>query len=243
MKIYREEKKVLVECVPKELFPFLREKGHVVSLVGAGGKTALLYALAEAGAEGGFRTLVTTTTHIFEPQNGCYAETDEEVYRLWGEGSPAVVGLRTAEGKLKALPKEVLEGVWKDADLVLIEADGAKRMPCKAPREREPVLVEECDTVLGVFGLKSIGRPLEEVCFGIEEAKGILGISEGGHRVMPEDGVKLLVSKDGGRKYVGNRTYYAMVHQCDITHGMEYGLEMLERLQEEGVTGLLSCEG
>ena len=41
----------------EQKFPFLREKGHVVSLIGGGGKTTLLYALSAyctgmAGADG-----------------------------------------------------------------------------------------------------------------------------------------------------------------------------------------------
>lgn len=242
MKIYKIEEKNLISCIPEEIFPFLREKGHIVSLVGAGGKTTLLYALAQIGAENGFRTLITTTTHILEPQNGCYAESAAQIHRLWAERKPAVVGMRTAEGKLKALPTEILEAYLKDADLVLIEADGAKRHPCKAPRAHEPVLLPQCDTVLGVFGLKSIGQTLETACFGLEEAKQLLEISETGHLITPTDGVKLLSSSDGARKNVENRSYYAMIHQCDIPHGMEYGREMLELLQEKGITAFLSCE-
>ena len=45
-------------------FPFLAEKGHVVSLVGGGGKTTLLYAFARHCAAKGWRVLVSTTTHI-----------------------------------------------------------------------------------------------------------------------------------------------------------------------------------
>ena len=36
-------------------FPFLAEKGHVVSLVGGGGKTTLLYAFARHCAAKGWR--------------------------------------------------------------------------------------------------------------------------------------------------------------------------------------------
>ena len=48
-----------------EALPFLREKGHVVSLVGGGGKTTLLYGMARLCAAEGQRVLVSTTTHIF----------------------------------------------------------------------------------------------------------------------------------------------------------------------------------
>lgn len=45
----------------KEL-PFLAEKGHIVSLVGGGGKTTLLYAMADHCAHKGWRVVVMTTT-------------------------------------------------------------------------------------------------------------------------------------------------------------------------------------
>lgn len=50
--------------------------------------------------------------------------------------------------------------------MVLLEADGAKRMPCKVPAAHEPVLLPESDIVLTVAGLSALGRPLREVCFG-----------------------------------------------------------------------------
>ena len=61
------------EGITDEMFPFLTEKNHVVSLVGAGGKTTLLYALAEYLRAKGWRVLVTTTTHIWQPKaaDGC----------------------------------------------------------------------------------------------------------------------------------------------------------------------------
>lgn len=241
MKVYKKERENLVLCDPEELFTFLRGRGNIVSLIGAGGKTTLLYDLAQLGAKKGLRTLVTTTTHIYEPKNGYYAKSTQEIERLWAENKPAVVGTRTAEEKLKPLSREVLDNYCRKAELVLIEADGAKGKPCKAPRAHEPVLLPECDTVLGVFGLSSIGKPLEEVCLGLEEAKRILAISETGHIITPGDGVKLISSFAGGRKNLGNRSYYAMINQCDIPNGMEYGMEMLEALQEKGIEAFLSC--
>ena len=39
----------------EQKFPFLREKGHVVSLIGGGGKTTLLYALSAYCTAKGWR--------------------------------------------------------------------------------------------------------------------------------------------------------------------------------------------
>lgn len=63
-------------------------------------------------------------------------------------------------GKLTAPPQAQLERWMTLADIVLIEADGAKRMPCKAPAAHEPVLLPQCDTVLAVAGLSALRHPL-----------------------------------------------------------------------------------
>lgn len=55
--------------IVEQQFPFLAEKGHVVSLVGGGGKTTLLYAMASHCVQKGWRVLVSTTTHILRPEN------------------------------------------------------------------------------------------------------------------------------------------------------------------------------
>lgn len=62
----------------EQKFPFLREKGHVVSLIGGGGKTTLLYALSAYCTAKGWRVLTTTTTHIRKPVNVPWIAVNEE---------------------------------------------------------------------------------------------------------------------------------------------------------------------
>ena len=69
----------------KEL-PFLAEKGHIVSLVGGGGKTTLLYAMADHCARKGWQVLVATTTHIRQPA-ACYAPDDAALTASMASGS------------------------------------------------------------------------------------------------------------------------------------------------------------
>ena len=45
--------------IVEQQFPFLAEKGHLVSLVGGGGKTTLLYAMASHCAQKGWRVLMS----------------------------------------------------------------------------------------------------------------------------------------------------------------------------------------
>ena len=69
-----------------EALPFLGETGHVISLVGGGGKTTLLYALARHYSAQGQRVLVSTTTHIRHPDAN-YA-TDEAARDASGRLEP-----------------------------------------------------------------------------------------------------------------------------------------------------------
>ena len=46
--------------------------------------------------------------------------------------------------------------------LILVEADGSKRLPVKAPAAYEPVVPGRTDLVVGVVGLDALGWPMDE---------------------------------------------------------------------------------
>ena len=221
-------------------FPFLTEKGHVISLVGGGGKTTLMYAMASCCARKGWKVLVTTTTHIMMPPGDVLAENDTALYALWAGGSYAVAGTAAPEGKLTAPSAQLLTRWMKLADLTLIEADGAKRMPCKAPAAHEPVILPQCDTVLAVAGLSALSRPLEAVCFRAERAAALLGVPQDAV-LTPELLAKLLASDQGGHKLAGCRAFYAVLNQADTPQRLLLGKQTLDILQErEQITGVLT---
>ncbi len=221
----------------KGKFPFLKEKKHIISLVGAGGKTTLMYALAKAFAENGARTMVTTTTHIYRPGGRLWAHSPEDVRRLWKEGTYAVVGRpeTSGENKLTALPEAELNMYVRMADIVLIEADGAKRKPCKVPARHEPVILDACDIVIGVVGMKALGKPLAEVCFRQEEAARLLGVSSAEPMTIDRLAA-ILVSEKGTRKNVGERDYYVVLNQCDSEEDIRAGEQIEEALRSKNIS-------
>ena len=218
-------------------FPFLAERGHVVSLVGGGGKTTLLYAMARHCAAKGWRVLVSTTTHIQCPERS-WARTEAQREALWAAGQFAVAGAPAEGGKLTRLP--ALEEWMAQADAVFLEADGAKRLPCKAPAAHEPVLLPESDWVLAVAGLSAVGRPLGEVCFRLENACALLGVGPE-MPLTPALLAKLLASDGGGRKNVGARRFAAVLNQADTPERQAAGKTTQEILQTQyGVTAVLT---
>ena len=186
----------------------------VICLVGAGGKSTIMYELAAKYAEIGKKVVVTTSTHIWEPRN-CYARNIAQARTLWQAGCYAVVGQREAgTGKLVGLLKDELKQYEAEADVVLVEADGAKSKPCKVPRDGEPVILPECDTVIGVVGLDALGCSIESACFRVNEVCALLGVTAE-HVLTEADLAKILLSEQGTRKDVGTREYYVVLNKCD----------------------------
>jgi len=149
-----------------------------VSFVGAGGKTSLLLHLARDLAASGEPVLLTTTTHLADPRGEAGApDRVVLVPELEGppdsgapvaapEPAPGVTLLvsRPADepGNLKGIhPARVAElrAAWR---LVLVEADGSRRLPVKAPEAWEPVVPEGTGVVVGVVGLDALGWPMDE---------------------------------------------------------------------------------
>ena len=221
----------------KEL-PFLAEKGHIVSLVGGGGKTTLLYAMAAHCAHKGWRVLVTTTTHIRQPAV-CYAPDDVALATLWQAGQYAVIGTPAENGKLTLPPQQLLHRMVR-ADAVFIEADGAKHYPCKLPAAHEPVLLPQSDIVLAVAGLSALSKPLREVCFRYDTIQPQFLSSAPDAPLTPPMLAQLLASAQGGRKAVGDRQFYAVLNQADTPELRRQGVQIQQLLRQHDIPCVLT---
>ena len=117
------------------------ERHRVVALVGAGGKTSTLFALAHGARARGLTVIVTTTTHIRpHPRLPLTGETDGEKLRaLVGAQGVVLCGRREPTGKLTLAA--AVETCRRAADVVLVEADQAKVLgQAMAQRVEGPLL-------------------------------------------------------------------------------------------------------
>ena len=147
-------------------------RGDVVAVVGAGGKTTLVYRLASEARAAGLTVLVTTTTHM--------GALDEEVTgpvlidgesadmlvalgeALAGEGRATLLGRRLRPDKLEGIAPARVDVLAPLADVVLVEADGARGRSLKVPAPHEPVIPASTTLVVVVCGLDALGQPLDE---------------------------------------------------------------------------------
>jgi len=200
----------------------------VVSAAGAGGKTSAIRRLAQEYIESGQRVIVTTTTHMMVEDRPWFllepsAEKMGELLAAYGQ---AWVGTPAPGGKMQGVPCEFLDKIWKMGLPVLIEADGARKLPLKVPGEQEPVILPETTHVLSVYGLDAVGQRIEDVCFRPERAAELLDkkITE---RVTAEDIAFLAASDRAGRKGCPPEAVYTVVlNKADDRKRRECALEI-----------------
>ena len=109
--------------------------------------------------------------------------------------------------KFKTLSVKQLTAVCKEADVVLIEADGAAHKAAKAPEAWEPAVYAQSNKVVIVMGLHAVGGSVDEVCHRPECVKEALNC-DGAHLLTRTDLDVLMAvyEKKIGQQFPGMET-------------------------------------
>ncbi len=142
-------------------------KKDVVCIVGAGGKTALMFYLANEAKMRAYSVLVSTTTKIMIPRLTQCDELDLSgtVLGLNNIDDPGVYvgGTRGEEdGKMQGFREEQLEQVSGGFDLLLIEGDGSGQRPLKGWNSTEPVVPDFSTVTIGVLDIQTVGQVIDD---------------------------------------------------------------------------------
>lgn len=178
----------------------------VTSVIGSGGKTSLLAALAR---ELPGTVALTTTTHIL-PFEGVPLVTSTDVGAI-AEALAAsrviCVGSQAEKNGKLVTPELGIDTLADLADHVLVEADGARRLPLKAHAAWEPVIPACSGRTIVVFGASGLGRPVRDVVHRPEIFCELAGCA-------PEDAATPeLVARAAGAEALAD---VALVNQADV---------------------------
>jgi probable selenium-dependent hydroxylase accessory protein YqeC len=223
---------------------------EVISLVGAGGKTTLLYALGKEFSARRPGVILTTTTKIFEPEPSPaflqFLSPELDAIKEWVTGhlhhhrSLLLARERLADGKLAGIPPGwvdeliSLEGV----STIVAEADGAAGRPLKAPREGEPVLPDSTTLLIPVMGIDGLGRPLgEETVFRSAIASRLLGLPLG--NTVTEAAVARLMVESIKHAPPGARIV-PLINKVDLPGGREKAEELAQAILSRNRPGIRS---
>ena len=145
---------------------------ELISVVGAGGKTSTMFRLAQELKALGKKVLVTTTTNIAFSETSqadrLILDSSKDIFFLSRVETGTIAclgsGVLNDKGKLKGIDREFVDEIYQKHlfDYVLVEADGSKRRPIKAPAHYEPVIPRETTRVIGVIGLDALGKAITE---------------------------------------------------------------------------------
>lgn len=145
------------------------------------------------------------------------------------ENKIILAGEEYTEDKIKGLSEAVFEEVKNYFDVVLVEADGAKKLPLKVPDIYEPVIPKDVTDILVFGGAKALNRPIKDVCHRLKLCCKILGKSEE-EILQVQDMAKLL--NEGYVKPLQKRyteaNIQAVLGQADCLSEQEYGKAVKE---------------
>jgi probable selenium-dependent hydroxylase accessory protein YqeC len=146
------------------LYELLDIRPGLTALIGGGGKTTLMHRLADELSRRG-TVIVCTSTKILIPEAMPVipGKSAEEIFAALNSSRVICVGTGIGNGKLSA-PAIPFDKLKELADYVLVEADGAHRLPVKAHAPYEPVIPACADRTILVIGADAFGNPIADIC-------------------------------------------------------------------------------
>lgn len=222
------------------------EAREMISLVGAGGKTTLMFRLAKELFLSRKNVVTTTTTKILEPTgeetNFLFIDLDEEKikdfvrHHLDQYHHITVACERVGSGKLKGISPNLVKELWslREIETIIIEADGAAGRPVKAPRDGEPVIPSNTTLVVAILGVDGMERELNEGnVFQPERVSKMTGIPMGER--MKGEALALLVTHPEGlfKGAPSSSRVVVFLNKVDIPSGVEKGRNISQKIFEK----------
>jgi len=222
------------------------KKREVISLAGAGGKTALMFRLAKELFLAGKKVVTTTTTKILEPVSGetvsLFINLNEEelkqfVHKHLEEYKHITIAKERLEsGKLKGVSSNLVNDLWgsNKIDYIIIETDGAAGRSVKAPREGEPVIPLSTTLVVAILGVDGLEREVnDENVFQAKRVSKLTGIPIG--KKMTDEAMAVLMTHPEGifKGAPSSSRVIAFLNKVDIPNGVEKGRRIAQKIIEK----------
>lgn len=218
-------------------------RGEVISLVGGGGKTTLMFALARELASAGGCVVTTTTTKILEPLPSetpllLLEKNEQELMRLFLGNAEryrhiTLASDKLASGKLTGITPEFVAKLarLRQVSCIVVEADGAAQRSLKAPNPTEPVVPLNTSLVIPVVGVDAVGcRLTEEDVFRPEIVSNLLGLPLG--EVISPDAIAFLLTHEQGiiKESPEQARIVPFINKVDLDKGLSKGRDLADKI-------------
>ena len=204
---------------------------NMIAVQGAGGKTSSVFLLANEFKSMNEASLVSTTTKmgiVSEDKFDYLYKFDENLKILDGKiyfASKSRTGTKEIGFEPEFFDKIFLDGLLSN---IILETDGAKTRPIKAPREDEPVNPKNITHCVGVMGLDSVNKPFDErFCHRKEYMEKIIGNSK---TLTTESYAKIINSYRGLFRNSYDAKKFLILNKADTKQDIENAMDIIERI-------------
>ncbi len=221
--------------------------GEVISLVGGGGKTTLMFALARELASGNGCVITTTTAKIFKPSVSqtqyLLLETEEDRMidilkkNMEHYNHITLAKEKLSSGKLEGISPELvikLAGINR-ISCIIVEADGANHKSLKAPNATEPVIPLNTSLLIPVVGIDAVGCHLdEENVFRPQIVSELTGICLGG--IITIESISFLLTDRRGiiKGSPDHTRIIPFINKVDLDKGLVKAIDLANNILAVG---------
>jgi probable selenium-dependent hydroxylase accessory protein YqeC len=141
----------------------------------------------------------------------------------------------TDDGKVVGLSGETLDAIYRAGlfDSILVEADGARGKPLKAPALHEPVLPSRATLVVAVVGVDALGVPLTEQYVHRWSLAAEMAGQDGGSVVTGSTILKIISCyRDLARQAAPDSRFIIAVNKADNQERLAQAREIAGRLAQ-----------
>ena len=220
--------------------------GHVYTFVGAGGKSTGMRKVAGYLRRAGLRVRMSTTTRVgideFSAYPAAVVRTDGGLASCLASREPVLLiagGIDEQQERHTGIAASLIEGASIPGDLVLlVEGDGSRRLPIKAPTDREPVITANSAAVFALMGARAFEETIDAACcYNPEGVLALLGAAGGVFDVPTL--LRLAVDARGCRKGVlPGMDYHLVVNQGDLVEKRNTAIRFIRQLRDiHGIMG------
>lgn len=217
----------------KELFQI--KQGDVVSIVGSGGKTSLMFKLANE-LKKDFIVLVSTSTRIKKPSydkyDYIYTNIDSCLIDKKPDKNGIIVvskGVNAKTTKLIGINDSDLDLLIPYYDIIFLEADGSKELPLKGWKSHEPPILKKTNKTIGVLPANYINKKVEkDLIYGFEEFNKLTDNSQ----YLNFNAISKICYKEEGIFKNSKGTLYLFINKSETKKEIELTIELSKYLKE-----------
>jgi len=211
---------------------------NIISVVGGGGKTTTITTLARELKIEGKKVLISTTTGIFIPNRNSYDNIF--IGRFPNKFKPQsssityyaerVDGIKLKTGDISKIENVIERDVF---DFILLEADGSKGKPIKAPASHEPVISKYTTVIIGVIGLDCLGTTINDD--NVHRPELLIKLAEDGVKTVDIDLILALIKSKNGlyKNSIGRKILF--LNKANNNYRICKAAEIKERLKDDDI--------